>query len=351
MSVSRAQLEELVRIVRAAVSQARSVAQGASDAQTRANELYGVATLERAVDVWATRQLEEVLAGTRTFDKWRRYAEEELVPIASRYVRDAGSIAVQFSRLALTIGEAALAVDRAVLAPVEAKVDELGKDVEKLQQRWKAFELQRKAFESPKVRALLSNELQELLYGRTAAEKRADLDRLVQLHSALKSAVSLLRTGKARAVTDGKGDFTLVEVAPNAAQLVGALPVLGAGAVLATVAVCATIVVGLYAFFSHLDTVAETELKKVQMAAATHPDPEVRKAALAAMDKQNEADRNKNKQTLFGGFEGVVLAGAALVGVAGATLVLLQIFRRKGKSKTGKRRQKGAKVLRPRAAA
>lgn len=314
-----AQLDALVTQVRGALAAAQRAVEAQASGQKKQNELNNMAVLTRAVESWATTQRAEVLTGSRTFARWRDYAVKDLLPIAASNAAEAGRYATEFARLAERIGEWALEVDKAVWGPVAAKVDQLGKDVAKLKTEWAAFaKLQAAASKVP-----LSAEAKKLL--AEAPARKADLDRLASLHSALATGVSLLRTGKARAVSDGKGDMVLEPLTVAGAQTLGAVPVVGVGAVIATLAIATALAVPLFSWIEKTKQVVGSETAKGSLKLMEDPDPAKRADGLKSMELLNEAQKLQNEGSLSSNVRrtvGVVMAAAAFGGLIWAVVKL-----------------------------
>ncbi|MBA2673123.1 MAG: biotin/lipoyl-binding protein, partial [Ramlibacter sp.] len=90
--------------LRADLAQARAVIGGIGDDLMRTTQLTAMANLETEAQRWATSYRAKVAAGTWSSERWVKYGND-LIAMAERYVRDAGDLATQFSRLANFVGD------------------------------------------------------------------------------------------------------------------------------------------------------------------------------------------------------------------------------------------------------
>jgi len=253
--VTRAELEPLIATVRSGLAKVKRVVEGISDELIHAANVGAYNTLARAVESWSTTQANEVVAGTRPYERWRKYAAEgdgSLIRQIESFARDSGELAAQFSRAARIVGGAA----EATVDALEAKVKPLRQQLDEFTKNEATWKRERAALAN--VQSRLSPAVRDVYFGSPAEKAQASLKRFRVLVVGLEAGVKALREGKTPPFDELKRQAGL-------AGGMGVTLVVGAGAALAIIAVAVSLAVSIKAYFKHATEVTRAELDKIEL--------------------------------------------------------------------------------------
>ena len=338
-----------------AIAQAESEAASASgDAGAYARQT--TAWLRKSFQDWSTRQLAQTQANTRTDDNWTKYGgtqdetdanSDSLLAQAKRFIRDNGSVYVQWYAAIQTAGNAA----QAVASFVQSNLADWRTALNGYEASYQGFLKQEADAEAlaqalAPVQAQLPPESQDLLYGaaaHTASAKltllRTALDAAEATLGALeKGAAAVFDTGDVRLATDAGGaapspsdalytpEITPEDTSAEGLVSIGMTPLLvgtvAVAGLVGTLALCGTLCALLVGYYRHLSEIHKSDetlklLDIIKDPAASAAAKAAAKKALDALDTEKPFDPFGDLSHLFA--EGVsalkaVVATGVLVG-------------------------------------
>lgn len=314
MFIDSRQLDALVSQVRNALASSKAKISAIGDEQLRRTHLTSFAVLERAVESWSTTQRDQVLAGTREPKRWIDYGNE-LIADAEWRQKEAGVFAVAFSRLANTLGDLAQWL-KSHWDDVLKKVDELNAKLKVFEKAVAALRKDREVFQGRK----LPDSLQTAFFGTEAENALSSFEKFRTTLQGVNTAVSLVKTGKARLEKQGE-DIAVVPVSGLGAMTLGAVPLVVVGGILGVVAGLAVVASALDRVFRFIEQArADATYKRELELIASNPGAAKAVTDLKKAQAELEDARSKNQPTdPITGFVKVakVVGGVVVVG-AGA---------------------------------
>ncbi len=295
---TRAELQPQIVTVQSALGTYKRAIDSVSSADLRQQYMGPYATNAKAIDSWAGQQADEVVAGTRTLDRWRSYGDE-LKANLELYTGQIGFV----EQHSAAIDEAGNA-SQAVLAPLDNQVAKLQQQLDEITAKRAAWMKDRDAL-AP-YRSSLSPALQDGYWGTPAQNADAAFARYKWLVEGLESGLRKLHGGQ-------DIDFSTLA---QSGGLSGGLgnPFIGVAGALAVIAIAAAIGAGLVTFFNYLSELAHVEGERLYVELAkTNP-----AAAVALQKGRNDAEGLRNPPSTFsaGAAITVVVVAGAAVGIA-----------------------------------
>lgn len=315
---TKAELEPLVATVRSALVPWKAKIDDIGNDDLRVQNLGAYKTFVHGVDDWAGPQRDQVIAGTRTLERWTTYGHE-LAAEAGKFAGDVG-FADTFSGLAETLGKGA----QAALSPLDSKVGDLRKQLDELERKNEAWKKDRDTL-AP-IRARLSPDVQAVYWGAPAQSAQNNLARLKWLVEGLEAGLRALHGGQSI-------DFT--QYAQGMSGRLGN-PFVGVAGAAAVIAIAAATAASLWAFFKHAD-----EATKGQTAQALLDLARTNPAAAAEIQRGlNENEKLRNPPTLSAG--AVVVVGVVVVAAVGAAIYYFTRRRQNPRRRPAKKKRRKA---------
>lgn len=282
-------------------------ASGAGDDALLGANRRAVQTHREAVEGWAGKQAEEVLAGTRSYASWHSYGEQ-LKEDAEYLLRNFQDTAGWFTKVASWAGGWLSSGQQAIAAKVAA----IKEDVRQVGELRKVVRERSALLRSRGVP--LSPEAEQTLFGPPAQIAEETWSRLTTLLDGLLRVVTSVVTGRAELRDNGQGDVVPVALDGPARMMLGAVQ-FAVGGVIATVAVCVALVAAARAYYQHANEVVRAELESQEHKLVASG--QLSAADLTQLRKlRNEADQSRQPDdlttTLAKVVGGTVAAGGAL---------------------------------------